>query len=123
MIELLPLNATLTIQFENYPELFDYLMTIENLKPLVKHSNFRYRNWSFTVYSPQQVTILYAYRAFPSPALKKAFEENLPLIEICAGDYESPLYVVVTPNVDMDSIKKNWCIDYCAFHHLLVREF
>jgi hypothetical protein len=56
-------------------------------------------------------------------AVHEAFDENLPLIEICTGDYHNPMYIVVTPNVDIYYLKKRWCVDYCTFHHLLVREF
>ena len=123
MIAILPLNGMPAEQFENYNELFDCLSTIENLKLLAKHPNFRQMNWSFTIYSPKRVAALHTNSKDSSVALREAFKENLPLIEICTGDYKNPLYIVVTPNVDMEYLKKKWCIDYCTFHHLLVREF
>lgn len=47
MIVILPLNGAPAEYFENYNELFDYLTTIENLKLLRKHLDFRHMNWSY----------------------------------------------------------------------------
>jgi hypothetical protein len=69
------------------------------------------------------VAALYAHTKNPCAEMQEAFEYNLPLIEICTGDYKNPLYIVLTPNIDMDYLKRKWCIDWCTFHHLLVREF
>jgi hypothetical protein len=54
--------------------------------------------------------------------MKEAFEERLSLIAICTGDYKHPLYVVMTANVNVDYMKKKWCVDYCTCHDLVVRE-
>lgn len=122
MIIIVPLNGKPAEQFENYDELFDYLMEIENLKLVARCPNFKHMNWSFTIYSPKHVSALYTYNKAPCIAIKEAFEESLPLIEVCTGDYKNPFYIAVTPNVNMDFLKKKWCIDYCTYHHLLVRE-
>ena len=55
-----------------------------------------------------------------SEKFQKAYDEELSLLEICTGDYENPLYVSVTPNVDMAYLKEKWCSDYCAFHDLVI---
>ena len=43
-------------------------------------------------------------------------------MELCTGDYNNPQYIAVTPNIDMDGLKKKWCLDYCAFHGLAISE-
>ena len=119
MIIILTLNGTPAERFENYNELFEGLKTIEN----EKYPDVAQMNWSFTVYPPEQVVALYALSQEACEAIEEAFEENLPLIEICAGDYKKALYITLTPNVDMDYLKKKWCTDYCTYHNLVVREF
>ena len=79
-------------------------------------------NWSFIVYPANQVGTLLALHKKPPEAVEEAYEENLSLIEICTGDYKNPLHIVMTPNVDMDYWKQKWCIDYCTYHNLVVRE-
>ena len=118
MIEISILNET--VHFENYGELFDCLTMIENLKTMGKRHNFT--NWSFTVFPAKPVAALHTHNKFPFAAVGEAFEEHLPLIEICTGDYKDPSYVVVTPNVDTQYFQQKWCLDYCRFHHLTVKE-
>jgi hypothetical protein len=123
MIQILSFNGTPAEQFEDYNELFECIIIIENLKLIAKCLDFSHLNWSFTVYSPKRVSSFRTAAKDAPDAVHEAYEENLPLIEICTGDFHNPLYIVVTPNVDMDFLKRQWCIDYCTFHHLLVREF
>ena len=122
MIIIVPLNGEPIEHFEDYTDLFDYITMIENMKLIAKRPNVKHMDWSFTIYSPKRVLALYAYSRVSSEAMKEAAEENLPLIEICIGDYKKPQHIILTPNVDMDYLKKKWCIDYCTYHHLLVRE-
>jgi hypothetical protein len=108
MIIIQPLNGTPAEAFESYDEVFNSLGMDDH--------------WSFTIYPPQRVAALYAHCKDPPEAMRESFEDNLPLIEICAGDYNMPLYIVRTPNVDMDYLKRKWCVDYCTWHHIVVRE-
>lgn len=123
MIQIVPLDGTQPQHFKSFKELFEDITTTENLKLVDEHSDFTHMNWSFTVYPPKRVAILLAHTKDPSATLQEAFEDHLPLIEICTGDYKKPLYIVLTPNVDMDYLKRKWCIDWCTFHHLLVKAF
>ncbi len=122
MIVITPLNGEPIIHFEDYNDLFDCITTIENMKLLARHPDDRYRDWSFTIYPPEHVLALYAYSENPSESMKEAVDEKLPLVEICIGDSQNPQRIILTPNVDIDHLKKKWCIDYCTWHHLLVRE-
>lgn len=109
--------------FEDYNGLFEYLSGTEHAKFIAVNQNVKDRDWNFTVYSPQQAAILYTDFKDSWEAIKEAFEERISLVEICSGDYKRPLYIAQTPNVDMDYLKKKWCVDYCVYHNLVVREF
>jgi hypothetical protein len=39
---------------------------------------------------------LYAHNKDLFTPIKEAFDQNLPLIEICVGDYANPQYIAVT---------------------------
>ncbi|MGV8948208.1 MAG: hypothetical protein ACOH2E_02410 [Candidatus Paracaedibacter sp.] len=99
---ILDLNRTVVDQFQNFNKLFEYLITFENLKSASKDPDFKQMDWSFTGFSSK--------------------EENLPLMEICTGDYRFPLHGALTPNVDMGYWQKKWCMDWCICRNLLVRE-
>ncbi len=121
MIILIPLDGKPTEQFEDYTELFECIISAETMKA-AKRLKPQHMDWNFTTHSSKWVPILYTRSKNPSEAIKEAFEENLALIEICTGDYKKPLYIPLTPNVDMEYLKKKWCVDWCTFHHILVKE-
>ena len=79
-------------------------------------------NWRFVIHPPKEVINVYTHSKAPSGSLKEAYKENLPLIEICTGDYKLSLPIALAPNVDMDYWKKKWCIDYCTYHNLVVKK-
>ncbi len=118
MIVILPLDGTPAEHFESYDALLECIMEIEN----EKHIDDTPMDWRFTIYPPTEVAALYALSQEPCAAIEEAFEEDLPLIEICTGDYKKPLYIALTPNVDMDYLKKKWCTDYGTYHNLVVKE-
>ena len=122
MIIIQPLDGTPSEYFENFDQLFECILTTESLKVAAKTSNAKLLNWSFTVYAAKEVAGLFTHSKKPPKVLEEAFEERLPLIEICTGDYKHPLYIVLTPNVDMGYLRKKWCVDYCTYHDLLLRE-
>lgn len=121
MIIIQPLDGTPAEHFESFDQLFEDIITTEALKLAAKTSSFKLLNWSFTVHAAKEVVGLFTHSKNPSQAMREAFEEGLPLIEIFTGDYKHPLYIVLTPNVDMDYLKKKWCVDYCTYHDLVVR--
>lgn len=123
MIKIVPLDGMPPQHFESFEELFEDINTTVNSKLVEAPLDVAHMNWSFRIYPSKRVFVLYAHTKEPCAAMQEAFEDNLPLIEICTGDYKKPLYIVLTPNVYMDYLKRKWCIDWCTFHHLLVREF
>jgi hypothetical protein len=122
MIEIITLDRTPAGQFDDFNDLFDCIITIENLKLVAKPPNTKQMNWSFAIHPPKRAAALYTHGDSPSEAIEEAYEEQLPLIEICAGDYKHPLYIVLTPNVAIDYLRKKWCLDWCTWHHLVLRE-
>ncbi len=121
MIILHPLDGTPIEHFKDYNELFDCIISAETMKA-AKRLNLHQMDWNFTIHHPKQLPALYVESKNPSEALKEALEETLPLIEICTGDYKKPLHIPLTPNVDMGYLKRKWCIDWCTYNHILVKE-
>jgi len=123
MIEIQASNGLQRKLYDGYGDLLDCLMKQENLKLLAKKPDFRSMNWSFVIHTPKRVAMLHAHQQNPSNIIREAFENSLPLIEVCTGDHENPVQIVLTPNVNLEYLKKKWCLDYCRFHHLIVREY
>jgi hypothetical protein len=109
--------------FKDYNDLFENPIGVENTKFIAVDQNAIDRNWAFTIHPPQRVAAFFAHLKDSCEAIKEAFEEGLPLIEICTGDFTKPQYIAQTPNTDMDYLKKKWCLDYCNFNHFLVKKY
>src|SRR3990167_7649597 len=115
------------ILFENYNKLFDFISEMDseaqNGKTFESHVEFEGSSWSFVSYSPDKVAS-FRELAFEieDPNFQEACEDRLGLLEICEGGFKYPQYIAITPNVDMDELRKKWCLDYCEFHNLTIRE-
>ena len=108
--------------FEDYNDFFQYLVHLENLKMLAPNPEISRMNWSFTLYSPDKVTLLFEHMKEDFFPIKEAYEQELPLLEICSGDFGLPKYVVKTPMLNVDYLKKKWVLDYCECHGLIITE-
>jgi hypothetical protein len=114
------------ITFNNYDKLFDFLAQmdseIKDGKLFESYLQFEGTNWSFVTYPPDRVAALYEFAITIDPELQEAHDQQLSLLEICAGDYKNPQYIAITPNIDMDGLKQKWCHDYCRVHGLALCE-
>jgi hypothetical protein len=120
MIEVKAVSVQEKEYFQNYNELFDHIVEVENLRMLQLEPDFKTMQWSFTTYVPQHVAVLYAHLKAQNDVVREAFENQLPLIEICTGDFTNPQYVVKTPNLDIEYLKKKWVLAYCTAHDMTV---
>ena len=107
-------------RFQNYDDLFDHIIEMENLKMLELEPDFRTMQWSFVAYAPHHVTALYMHLKGQDKAIKEASEKQLPLIEICTGDFTKPEYVVGTQTLNLGYLKKKWALAYCATHNMTI---
>jgi hypothetical protein len=119
MIWAFKLNRASAFSCDTDAEFFQHIMSIENAKLLEDSPEFGNTFWSFTHYTPQRVALLFinSKKGTCSPVLTQAYEKNLGLIEICTGSFEKPVEVVVTPDVNINKLKKEWCLDYCQAHN------
>lgn len=122
MIIILSKEGEVIGQFEGYNELFEHLAGTADSEFLAVNHNAKDHDWRFTIHPPQRVAAFFSHLKDSCEAIKETLEESLPLIEISTGDYSKPLYIAKIPNVDMDYLKRKWCLDYCIWHHLVVRE-
>jgi hypothetical protein len=114
------------IEFETYDQVFDF---ISGMDGEVEEGSLFYlplkigNNWSFVTYPPERVKQLCRFDPLAEPSLRKAYDEQLGLLELCSsGDYENPRYIALTPDVDVQGLKKQWLQNYCAAHGLAIEE-
>lgn len=107
-----------------YNDVCEYLNRIERRKASETGENV---SWCFLRRRYETLAIFY-YR---TPPLKKDFftqkekeavEKETGLIEIMKGSPESLVQVLLTPNIDLEPLRKDWCQEYCKEHDMKICE-
>lgn len=113
-------NETI-VKCETYFEVCRILHQIENHKLLNDEdgSNFR-KSWGFCIHNQRSLKILHDNLYKVPPLLKKAYEEEIGLLEIWKGDPFNIEQILLTPHVDWIKITKEWCLDYCQAHRFRI---
>lgn len=108
---------------ENYEDFFQYIREKESIKSLEDQLMFGHP-WSFATFTPQQVSTIYLNmkQSQPTKILKKAHLKKLGLLEIYRGDPQKCKEVLITPDVDIEALKWEWCLEYCNTHGYIVTE-
>ena len=113
MIKVTPTNGEDRL-FENYHQVCDYINAIEKRK----ESDPEEKIWRFLRRRYETLSSIY-YR---NPSLKnilttqekEAVEKEMGLVEIIKGNREHITQLLVTKRIDVEPLKRDWCIDYCA---------
>ena len=115
MIQLFQSDGSAIGLFEDFDELSHHINTIETAKIVNSRTTFDEDIWSFSLFTNKRLSYIFyktLERSF-SKTGKEAFDQGFDLIEISKGDYENPLQIPVTPDVNIEELKKNWCYEYC----------
>jgi hypothetical protein len=123
MIQLFQLDGNVIGLFEDFDELFHHINTIETSK--LTESSSCGDIWSFSLFTNKRLSYIF-YKTLEqsfSKIGKEAFDQGLDLIEISKGDYENPLQIPVTPDVNIEDLKKNWCYEYCDAHGYVIIDY
>lgn len=121
MIDLFDSRTEKVMSFEDFDTLFAYIKAIENQKQLETRTENDRELWNFIIHSNQRLSSVY-WRAIKATSIiltekeQDAYEQGYHLLEICKGDIRSASQVILTPEVDIDEVKKSWCRDYCSTH-------
>jgi hypothetical protein len=125
MIQIFGPDKTIIGLFKDYDELFKHINTHENSKLTESSSCFPENIWSFVLFTNKRLSYIY-YKTLEksfSPVGRQAYEQELDLIEISKGDLQSPIQIPVTPDVNIEELKKNWCQEYCDSHDYCLVEY
>ena len=125
MIQIFGPDKTVVGLFKDYDGLFKHITDLENSKLTESSSCFPGEIWSFVLFTNKRLSYIFyktLERSF-SKVGKEAFEQELDLIEISKGDFQNPLQIPVTPDVNVPELKKNWCQEYCENHDLVLVEY
>ena len=125
MIQLFRSDGNAIGLFEDFDKLSNHINTIETTKLTEPRSCFDEDIWSFSLFTNKRLSYIF-YKTLEqsfSKIGKEAFDQGLDLIEISKGDYGNPLQIPVTPDVDIQELKKNWCYEYCDAHGYVMIDY
>lgn len=125
MIQVFDSDKTVIGLFKDYDAFFTHINALENSKLTESGACFPGKIWSFVLFTNKRLSYIYhktLERSF-SKIGKEAFEQELDLIEISKGDDKSPLQIPVTPDVNVQKLKENWCQEYCDAHNYALVEY
>ena len=108
-------DGTPIASFESFGELCQHITTQENSKLLPGHPEFGKSFWGFLVLSPERIANLIntLKKSYDEKILYDAWHRQLSIVEICEGNYEKVHQVIVEPNVNIEALREDWCVDYC----------
>jgi hypothetical protein len=80
--------------------------------------------WSFLVLTPNRIAVLLSTLRKPHDPLllQEAWEKQLTVVEVCKGDFKGLKQIKVEPGVDIEVLRKEWCLDYCQANGMTLWE-
>ncbi len=106
------------IAFNNYRKLYNHLENLERNKGKGK--------WIFARHSHQRVLSFYQYirdQEIPVQISEKLDSpETVDVLEVVNGDVTKPIFIPVTPDVDVTALQHQWCQNYCKEHNYALFE-
>jgi len=119
--------------FKTYGEVVDFIhnsqiyhLVYVNTRdhPLVGGLDLKEREWRFVYYKHSELNIIYSCMNEHSiqGIERQAFDQGLDLIEVHHGSPLNPIQIPVTEDLDIESLKKEWCEAYCKYHGYTIIE-
>jgi hypothetical protein len=108
--------------FNNYIQIYKHIVHTENSKPLANNSEPNKQLWSFLLLSPDRIRRLINILSMETNAeiLYKAYELELPVLEICRGNPKNVEQILVTEDINQAQLQKDWCDEYCKAHNIRI---
>ena len=108
--------------FKSYKQLFRSIQKIERLRLLKGDYPAGQSTWLFEYRNYEKLFMVYAHMSGkPLTAIEReAYNQQRDVIEIYRGEYAFPVQLIVTPKLDVDALRKQWCREYCEAHGLSI---
>ena len=103
--------------FNNYGKLYKHLESLERGKGKGK--------WIFAHHSHERVLSFYKYirdQEISVQLAEKDGGENFDVLEMINGNIKEPVFIPVTPDVDVMALQHQWCQNYCKEHNYALFE-
>jgi hypothetical protein len=80
--------------------------------------------WGFNYYSKDRIKLLYESTKdnYIKDSIREAYLHNEGAHEIYSGDWNNPIYIIDSQNIDISKEKKQWLKKYCDYYEMFVLE-
>ena len=111
-------NNEKVASFKSYKQIFRTIHKIERFKLLKRDYQPGQPAWLFQHRNHEKLFMVYCYMSGKTPTVleREAFDKELDVIDIYRGSYAPSVQFIVTPELPVESLKKQWCRDYCKVH-------
>ena len=110
--------------YKTFEEVCDHFRRVEHLKPVPEGSSCDEGQWDFVYWPHKRLSSLHEHLKDThfSQAEREAYEGELDLIEVFDGRSEFADQYIVTPDLDVTGLMREWCFDYAYAHRYTVLE-
>ena len=124
MIWLFNSTNKVSSSYKNYEEVCDHFRRVEHLKLDPTEASYGHDRWDFIYWSHKRLSSLHEHLKDThfSQVELEAYEGELDLIEIFDGRSRLVDQYIVTPDLDVTSLMREWCFDYAHQHGYTVLE-
>ena len=124
MIWLFNSTNRVSSSYKNIEEVCDHFRRLEHMKPYSEGESSGEGRWDFAYWPHKRLSALHEHLKDThfSEAEREAYENELDLIEIFGGGTELADQYIVTPNLDVGGLMREWCFDYACAHGYTVLE-
>lgn len=95
--------------FKNYQSLLSYLDSYQRMK-IHNNPNHLIDDWFFACHSRHRITALCEFWRMQRKPLRFDF------FEVSYDKSKHPIILPMTPDLDIEKLRKGWCKKYCEFH-------
>lgn len=124
MIWLFNYTNRVSSSYKTFEEVCDHFRRVEHLKPIPAGEACGGDRWDFVYWPHKRLSSLHEHLKDThfSQAEREAYEGELDLIEIFDWRSELADQYIVTPELDVVSLMREWCYDYAYAHGYTILE-
>jgi len=115
--------------YKRFEDVCDYFMRLEHFKaadrPSSYHGAFPEEKWEFSYYTHEHLCAIVEGMEQGAELTQgewEAYENELDLIEVCAGDPQTFQQIILFPDVDVTELARDWSFDYAHAKNFVLFE-
>jgi hypothetical protein len=124
MIWLFNFKSRAVGSYKTFEEVCDHFRRVEHLKPVAEGEPYGNDRWDFVYWPHKRLSSLHEHLKDThfSEAERDAYEGEFDLIEIFDGRSEFADQYIVTPDLNVSDLMREWCFDYAYANGCTVLE-